>query len=79
LEEPNLVEESDVAVVFPWHFEAFFTKRLSAFLSKGGRIVWPLPAISVESNNGKEAYLHIGDDDVFRMRNARLEEFGLRS
>ena len=79
LEEPSLIEKSDVIVIFPWHFKEFFTNQLCDFVSKGGRIVWPLPAINIESMNGKETFLHIGYDDIFRSRVGRLEEFGLRS
>ena len=38
-----------VAIVLPWHFREGFINSLEAFLSKGGKIIFPLPRIEVVS------------------------------
>ena len=50
--EKELVESagvSTVALVLPWHFREGLIKSLKVYLSKGGRLVFPLPVIEVVS------------------------------
>ena len=42
--------EKTVAIVLPWHFREGLIRKLEPFLSKGGKLVFPLPQIEVVSN-----------------------------
>jgi len=51
--EKELVDSaggSTVALVLPWHFREGLIESLEAYLSKGGRLVFPLPVIEVVSS-----------------------------
>lgn len=51
--EKELIEtagENTVALVLPWHFREGLVKSLEAYLSKGGKLVFPLPRIEVISS-----------------------------
>ena len=41
--------DSTVAIVLPWHFREGFINSLETFLSKGGKLIFPLPRIEVVS------------------------------
>ncbi len=42
--------EKTVAIVLPWHFREGLIRKLEPYLSKGGKLVFPLPQIEVVSN-----------------------------
>ena len=42
--------ESSVGIVLPWHFREGIIQNCSDYLSKGGRLLFPLPAIQIVSN-----------------------------
>jgi len=46
-EEEVLKEDPDYLLVLPWHFRETFMKNLHPFLSRGGRLIFPLPDIEV--------------------------------
>lgn len=39
--------QPDYFLVLPWHFKNFIVEREEAFLRRGGRLIFPLPTISV--------------------------------
>ncbi len=42
----------DFLVVFPWHFRDFIVRKEAAYLRSGGRLVFPLPEISIVTRSG---------------------------
>lgn len=40
-------QQPDYFLVLPWHFKHYIVEREQAFLSRGGRLIFPLPTISV--------------------------------
>ncbi len=40
-------QSPDYFLVLPWHFKEFIVQREEAFLRRGGRLIFPLPTISV--------------------------------
>lgn len=42
-----LAEAPDVLVVLPWHFREGFMSSMAGYLARGGRLLFPLPAIEV--------------------------------
>jgi len=44
----------DYFLVLPWHFRDGIVKRESAFLKKGGKLVFPLPVIEIVSDDNTE-------------------------
>lgn len=76
-EDPEIFNESDAVIVFPWHFGEFFEERLTEFVAQGGLVIWPLPSISVDSNRGKKLVLRIKSPDDQLGRAAELASFGL--
>lgn len=51
-EGEQALEEIDFVLILPWHFKATFRRILEPLLAKGGGIIWPLPAISIETRAG---------------------------
>jgi hypothetical protein len=41
--------DSTVAIVLPWHFREGLINSLETYLSKGGKLIFPLPRIEVVS------------------------------
>ena len=39
--------DPDYFLVLPWHFQSYIVRREQAFLKRGGRLIFPLPTISV--------------------------------
>jgi C-methyltransferase C-terminal domain len=37
----------DYLLVLPWHFRENILQRESAFLARGGKMIFPLPAIEI--------------------------------
>ena len=46
-EEEVLAREPDYLLVLPWHFRETFMVTLEPFLSRGGRLIFPLPDIEI--------------------------------
>ena len=46
-EEEVLAREPDYLLVLPWHFRETFMITLEPFLSRGGRLIFPLPDIEI--------------------------------
>ena len=43
-------EKPDVLLVLPWHFRDSIIERERLYISKGGRLLFPLPRISFYPN-----------------------------
>jgi len=48
-ENKSRLKNPDVYLVLPWHFKKEFIKREKNFLSKGGKLIFPLPSIQILS------------------------------
>ena len=46
-EEEAHAQHPDYFLVLPWHFQHYIVEREQAFLRNGGRLIFPLPTISV--------------------------------
>jgi len=46
-EDEALKAKTDYFLVLPWHFRREFIEREKAFLSGGGRFIFPLPEIEI--------------------------------
>lgn len=47
LNEVEVREKADLMLVLPWAFEKEITERESAFLDRGGKLVFPMPRVKV--------------------------------
>ena len=77
IEDDKLLEKSDAVIVFPWHFQKFFSARMKDFIAAGGLVIWPLPSICVESKQGKEVIAQIQLPKTLVNKVVELESFGL--
>lgn len=46
-ERECLAENPDYLLVLPWHFMDFFNNKFKGYLNNGGRIIYPLPEVTV--------------------------------
>lgn len=46
-EEEVLAEQPDYLLILPWHFRETFMVSLADFMSRGGRLIFPLPDLEV--------------------------------
>ena len=44
-------EEPDYKLVLPWHFKAEIISRELYYLKKGGKLIFPLPLVTIISKN----------------------------
>lgn len=63
-ETEELLESADALLILPWHFQETFNLRLRNFLRQGGKIIWPLPSLRVQSALGKKELLSIPSGDL---------------
>ena len=61
-ETDQVLSESQVILVLPWHFRETFQRRLESFIAGGGIVIWPLPALVTESSEGRQVVLSLGQD-----------------
>jgi SAM-dependent methyltransferase len=45
----EMVKEKSLGVVFPWHFRDSIRKATSNYVSKGGKLLYPLPKLEIEN------------------------------
>ena len=48
-EKTSRSKKPDYYLVLPWHFRKEFIKREDKFLSKGGKLIFPLPKVQIIS------------------------------
>jgi hypothetical protein len=53
-EPKDLRAVADCVLILPWHFKETFEGKLADYLRNGGRIIWPLPAISIQNDKGSQ-------------------------
>lgn len=46
-EEEGLKQKPDYLLCLPWHFRDFFIKRFKEYIMEGGRLIFPLPSVTV--------------------------------
>lgn len=46
VDEPDVLD-ADYLLVLPWHFREGFMQRMDSYLSRGGRLIFPLPDIEI--------------------------------
>jgi hypothetical protein len=45
----EMAREKSIGVVFPWHFRDSIRKATSNYISKGGKLLYPLPKLEIEN------------------------------
>lgn len=50
-EDEVLKSNPDYLLIMPWHFKDFMKMRFSEFVNQGGKIIFPLPTLTVISRN----------------------------
>ena len=59
-QEPNSLKHvADSVLILPWHFRETFEAKLEDFLTFGGTVIWPLPAITVQDKEGTHTRNHL--------------------
>lgn len=74
-EETFLESPPDVVIILPWHFRSTFREKLRSFLTDGGKIIWPLPSIALESSKGTSIIMespHNEEIDVDFLRHCTI-------
>jgi NDP-4-keto-2,6-dideoxyhexose 3-C-methyltransferase len=52
-EQQSRALRPDYYFILPWHFREAFLKRESDFIERGGRLIFPLPALDIVPTGNK--------------------------